>query len=177
MQMLVRFLAGTVGNRILGRFQLHNHTGKALRERVVNVPRHSISFFEDRRSLTLLGKFIELKGKHDLMGERLSQFDFFRPIRCPVGMADSNKTPDVSAHQNRNSQKSFCSLSLQIIAPFGFDARSSVQVFANHRTCREKQFLDYCVLFPEKWVLYEWMLRVRRDQFPPSAIERKASES
>ena len=35
------------------------------------VARHSISFFEDRRSLTLLCKLIELKREHDLMRERL----------------------------------------------------------------------------------------------------------
>ena len=71
MQMIVRFLAAAAGNRILGCFQLHNHTGETLRESVVNVARHSISFFEDRSSLTLVGKLIELNGKHDLVGERL----------------------------------------------------------------------------------------------------------
>ena len=72
MQVLVRVLAGTARDRILGCFQLHNHPGKTLRERVVNIPRHSISLFEDRRPLALLGKLIELKRKHDLMRERLS---------------------------------------------------------------------------------------------------------
>src|SRR6266853_1253203 len=97
MQMLVRFLAGTVGNRILGRFQLHNHTGKALREGVVNVPRHSISFFEDRSPLTLLGEFIELKREHDLMGEGLSQFNLLRSIRYTIDMANADKTTRLSA--------------------------------------------------------------------------------
>ena len=63
MQMLVRFLARAAGNRILGCFQLHNHAGETLRERVVNVPRHSISFFENRGPLALLGKFIELNAQ------------------------------------------------------------------------------------------------------------------
>ena len=44
-----------VGNSILGCFQLHNHASETLRERVVNVPRHSISFFENRGAPTLLG--------------------------------------------------------------------------------------------------------------------------
>jgi len=38
---------------------------------IVNVPRHSISFFENRGAPTVLGQLIELKRKHDLMGERL----------------------------------------------------------------------------------------------------------
>ena len=63
MQMIVRFLATAARNRILGCFQLHNHTGETLRERVVDVARHSISFFEDRRPLTLLGKLIELNAQ------------------------------------------------------------------------------------------------------------------
>jgi hypothetical protein len=70
--MIVSFLATTAGNRILGRFQLHNHTGKTLRESVVNIARHPISFFENGSALALLGKLIELKRKHDLMGEGLS---------------------------------------------------------------------------------------------------------
>src|SRR5437879_9197404 len=127
--MIVCFLAIPARNRILGCFQLHNHTGETLRQSVVNVARHSISFFENRGSLALLGKLIELNGKHDLMGERLGQFNLLWPIRCLVGMADSNKTPDLSTHQKWNSQKSFCSLSLQIIAPLALHARISLPVF------------------------------------------------
>src|SRR4030095_5631002 len=98
MQMIVRFLAIPARNRILGCFQLHNHAGETLRKRVVNVPRHSISFFEDRSPLALLGKLIELNSKHDLMGECLGQFDLLRAIRSTVGMADSNKTLNMSTH-------------------------------------------------------------------------------
>src|ERR1700704_6304698 len=105
--MRVRFFSGAAGNCILGCLQLHNHTGKTLRERVVNVARHSISFFEDCGAATLLGKFIELKRKHHLMGERLSQFDLLRPIRGLVGVADSNKSPNLSTDQKWNSEKSF----------------------------------------------------------------------
>ena len=32
--------------RILGRFQLHDHTGEPLRKRIVNIARHSIAFSE-----------------------------------------------------------------------------------------------------------------------------------
>src|SRR5947199_9770843 len=71
MQMIVRFFATAARKRILGCFQLHNYTGETLRERVVDVARHSISFFGDSSSLTLIGKLVELNGKHDLVGERL----------------------------------------------------------------------------------------------------------
>ena len=72
MQMIIRFLTTTAGNRILGCLQLHNHASETLRERVVNVARHPISFFENCGPPTLLGELIELKRKHDLMRERLS---------------------------------------------------------------------------------------------------------
>ena len=71
MQMSIRFLARAARDCILGCFQLHNYPGETLRERIVNVPRHPISFFEDCRALALLGKLVEAKRKHDLMGQRL----------------------------------------------------------------------------------------------------------
>jgi len=85
--MSVPFLATAARNCILGCFQLHNHTGKTLGERVVNVPRHSVSFFKDGSALALLGKVIELKREHDLMGQCLGQLDFLRPIRRKIDMA------------------------------------------------------------------------------------------
>src|SRR4029077_16569078 len=162
--MIVSFLATAVGNSILGCFQLHNHTGETLRERVVDVARHAISFFEDRNSLTLLGKLVQLNGKHDLMGEGLGQFNVLRPISCSIEMSDSDKTSHLSTYQKRDGEKSFCAFSLQIIATFGFGARISLKVCENPRTCREKEFLDYSVLFPKQRVLLKRMLRIRRDQ-------------
>ena len=61
--MIVRFFATAARKRILGCFQLHNYTGETLCERVVDVARHAISFFEHRSSLMLLGKLVELYGK------------------------------------------------------------------------------------------------------------------
>ena len=58
-------------NRFFGRFQLHNHTSETLRQRIVDIARHSISFLEHGGPLALLGKLIELNGKHRLVGERL----------------------------------------------------------------------------------------------------------
>src|ERR1700719_501160 len=147
--MIVRFLTGTEGNCILGCFQLHNHTGKTLRERVVNVARHSISFFEDRSPLALLGKLIESKREHDLVGERLGQLDFLRPIRRTIDMANANKASDLSTHQKRHCEKPLCAVSFQMLTPIAVNARISLDVIANHRSCREKQLLNYCVLFPE----------------------------
>src|SRR5207245_10122479 len=80
MQMIVPFFATAARKRILGCFQLHNYTGETLCERVVDVARHSVSFFEHRSSLALLSKLVELNGKHDLVGERLGQFNLLRPI-------------------------------------------------------------------------------------------------
>src|ERR1700688_4790407 len=108
MQMLVRLFLTATRDRVLGRFQLHDHTGETLRESVVDVPHHSIAFFEDRRALTLLGKLIELKRKHDLVSECLSQLDFFWSIRRTVDVANADKTAHVPTHQQRHAEKSLC---------------------------------------------------------------------
>ena len=147
--MVVRLFTGTACDCVLGCFQLDNHTGEALGEGVVNVPRHSVSFFKDRCPLTLLGEFVQLKREHDLVGECLGQLDFLRPIRRTIDMANANKAFDVSSHQKRHSEKSFCAVSLQMLTPIAANARISLDVIANHRTCREKQFLNDCVLLPE----------------------------
>src|SRR6476619_7641862 len=162
MQMIVRFLAIPAGNRILGCFQLNNHTGKTLRERVVNVTRHSISFFKNRSPLTLLGELVELKREHDLMGERLGQFDLLRPIRRPIDMANPSKAFDLSTHQKRYCQKPLGPVSFQILTPLAINAGISLDVVANDRTCRKEQFPDYRILLPQRWVLDEWMFRIER---------------
>src|SRR4029077_20430616 len=170
MQMIVRFLATTTGNRILGCFQLHNHAGKTLRERVMNVTRHSVSFFENRSPPALLGKLIESKRQHDLVGEGLGQLDLLRSIRRTIDMANANKASDLSTHHQRHGEKPLCAVSFQMLTPIAGNTRISLDVIATHRTGREKQLLNYCVLFPELGGLNEWMLRIPRDQF--SAIRR-----
>src|SRR5260370_20359028 len=112
MQVIVRLLTRTQGNCIFRCFQLHDHAGKTLGERVVNVARHSISLLKDGCSLTLLGKFIELEGEHHLMRERLGQFYLLAPISRPVSVTDSNKTANVSSDQKRNGEESFGSFFL-----------------------------------------------------------------
>src|ERR1700730_1413268 len=162
--MFVCFLARVEGDRVLGRLQLHDHTGEALRERVMNVAGHSISFFENGRSVALLSKFIQLKGEHHLMSERLSQLDFFRPIRTAIEMANANKTSDLSTYEHRNRKKSFCPSSLQVISPIATNSGISLDVITNHGSSCENQFLHDRVLFPHQWVLDERMLRVRSGQ-------------
>src|SRR5882724_2982294 len=142
MQMIVRFFATTARKRILGCFQLHNYTGETLCERVVDVSRHSISFFEHRSSLMLLGKLVELYGKHDLMGKRLGQFNLLGPIGYSVGMSNSDKTSDLPTYQERDPQKSLCSFPLQILLPLAVTPRTSVNVFAKDGARRKKQLLD-----------------------------------
>ncbi len=69
--MFVRFLAAITVDCVFDRFQLHNYAGETLCECVVNVARHSISFFQNGRLPALFGKFIELNSQHRLMRERL----------------------------------------------------------------------------------------------------------
>src|SRR6476660_1386445 len=101
MQMFVRILLLAGGNRILGRFQLHNHPSETLRERVVDVSRHSISFGEDCALLALFGKLIELNSEHRLVSKRLRQSDLLRPIRRPIAMANTDDSFDLPAYQRR----------------------------------------------------------------------------
>src|SRR5437879_13605217 len=77
-------------------------------------------------------------------------------------MSDSDKTPNLSTHQNRNCQKSFSSFPLQILAVLGVDARIGLNGFADHGACRKKEFLICWVLFPRHRLLHEWTLRIRR---------------
>src|SRR3954464_10834144 len=92
MQMLVRFFAGPACHRVLRRFQLHDHAGETLREGVMDVTGHSVALFENGRALTLLGNFVGRDRKHDLVCERLGQFDLLWPIGRAVGMTNPNET-------------------------------------------------------------------------------------
>src|SRR5207247_5756758 len=137
MQMSIRFLAGAARDCILGCFQLHNYPGETLRERIVNVARHSVSFFEDRRALALLGVLIELNGKHDLMRERLGQFDLLRAVSRAIRMADPDKATDLSTDQDRNPEKPRRSFFLQMGAPLAVHARISLHIFTTNRRASE----------------------------------------
>ena len=103
--MLVCFLATAACHCILGRFQLHDYTRETLRQRVVNVARHSISFFENSCLPALLGKFIELNRQHGLVCERLRQFDLLRSIRGSLAVTNTDEPCHASAHQGWNPQK------------------------------------------------------------------------
>src|SRR5436190_963868 len=63
MQMIVRFFATAARKRIFGCFQLHNYTGEPLCERVVDVARHSIAFFEHRSSLISVNVFANYRAR------------------------------------------------------------------------------------------------------------------
>src|SRR5580693_858899 len=147
--MIIRFLATAAGNCILDCFQLNDHAGEPLRERVMDVPRHAISFFEDRSAAPLLSKLIELKRQHDLMGQCLGQFYLLRPIRCTIDMANANKASNLSTYQQWHCEKPLCAVSFQMLRPIAVNARISIDIIANDWTCCEKQFLNYGVLFPE----------------------------
>src|SRR6266536_4903813 len=110
--MLISFLAPATTDCILGRFQLYDHAGETLGERIVDIARHSISFFQNGGLPALLGKFIELNCQHRLVRERLSQFDFFRSIRRPVAVTNTDEAFHASANQGRNPQKSSRSASV-----------------------------------------------------------------
>ena len=53
-EMLFCFLRQSFGSRIPGGFQLHDHPSESLRERVVNVAGHAITFCRDGRLAALL---------------------------------------------------------------------------------------------------------------------------
>src|SRR5438046_8943219 len=116
MQVFVRPLLMPARDCILGRLQLHNHSGKALRECVVDVARHSISFSEDGRKLALLGKLIELNCEHRLVSERLRQFDLLRPIARPSSMTNADNSFNLSAHHSWNRQEVLGPLCPELVA-------------------------------------------------------------
>src|SRR6184192_2857691 len=92
-------------------------------------------------------------------------------------MSNSDKTSDLPTYQKRDPQKSFCSFSLQILVPFAVNPRISVNVFANYRGRRKKQLLDGWVLFQNSRSFMNGCSGSGETNFPPSAINRKTSES
>src|SRR5438876_7546514 len=106
--MLVGFLSTATRDCILGRFELHNYAGETLRESIVDISRHPISFFQNRSLPALLGKFLELNCQHRLMSEGLRQFVFFRAVRRPVAMTNPDEPFHTPAHQRRTPQEFLC---------------------------------------------------------------------
>ena len=88
-------------------------------------------------------------------------------------MSDSDKTSNLSTHQNRDRQKSFCSFSLQILAPLAVDARICLDVFAHHRTSREKQLLNCWVLRSEEHNFWDALKGIIRNTTVGTALHTK----
>ena len=80
-------------------------------------------------------------------------------------MANTDKAPHLPPDQNGNGQKSLRASALQMLAPLAFHTWIRRDVVANHRSGREKQFLDHRVLFPRQRVFDERVLRIERAQF------------
>ena len=58
LEMMEGVLLVAFGRCVVGRLQLNDHTGEALRQGVVDISRHSIAFFQDRGEPALVGKLI-----------------------------------------------------------------------------------------------------------------------
>src|SRR5438093_9104527 len=129
--MLIRFLTTATCDCIVSRFQLNNHASEPLRERIMNIASHPISFFQNGCLPASLGKFIELNCQHRLVSERLRQFNLFRPIRWPVAVANPDESFNSPAHKGWNPQELLSSPRQQILAKICGNMGIMFYVFAD----------------------------------------------
>src|SRR5207245_3209267 len=148
LQMLVRLLAPATRDGVLQRFQLHDYASESLRQGIVDVACHPISFFQNGCLPASLGKLIELNGQHRLMCERLCQFDFFRSIGRSVAVTNPDESFHTTAYQSWNSQKILRSARFQILAKIIGGVRIMFHIFARDGRSGKKQLAKSWILLP-----------------------------
>src|SRR5581483_448851 len=110
------------------KFPFFDDSGKALGQGVVNVARHAGSLFQNGGLPPLLGELVELNGQHRLMSQSLRQLDFFRSVRRPRAVANSDETFHSSSHERRNAQIFLCSTRSQIVPKRVGDIRLALEI-------------------------------------------------
>ena len=96
--MFVSLLRQSLGLRVRRSLQLHDHAGESLRQRVVNVAGHAITFRNHGRLTALLRQTHQLKRQHRLMSQRPGEFDFLVTKSALLLKADRKR----ASHLARN---------------------------------------------------------------------------
>jgi len=89
--------------RALGCFQLHDHSGESLSQRVVNVARHPVALRRDRSFTALFRQSHQLETQHGLMRHRPRQLDFFLPDLPFLFEADTEHTGNLAGKDHRDA--------------------------------------------------------------------------
>src|SRR6266850_693926 len=92
------------GHGLLNCFQLNDHAGESLRERVMNVASHSITLGHHRRLTTLGGKTGQLDGQSCLMGESTGQLDLLLSETTLLSETDADESRNTSGDEHRHKQ-------------------------------------------------------------------------
>src|SRR6266516_4337668 len=95
-----------LGRGLLNCFQLNDHAGESLRERVVNVASHPIALGHHGRLTTLSGKTGQLHCQRRLMGESTGQFDLLLAETTVHSKPDADKSSDTSGDEHWHKQNS-----------------------------------------------------------------------
>src|SRR5207248_8063773 len=132
-------------NSAFGCFQLHDDASEALRERIVNVAGHAISFRHDGRLAALLRQAHQLNSQHGLVGQRLGQFDFVFLKRALLRETDADDSGNTSGDQHWDEENGPDTQSLQMFleqqqgrigtAIFHYPMPHRVGVCPNTRPC------------------------------------------
>src|SRR6202165_37580 len=93
-----------LGHSFPGSFQLNDHAGESLRERVVNVASHPITLGRYSRLPALDGKTGQLDCQSRLMGDSPGQFDLLLSEITLQSKTDADESGNTSGDEHRHEQ-------------------------------------------------------------------------
>src|SRR5258706_2386009 len=93
-----------LGRGLLNCFQLNDHAGESLCERVVNVASHPIALGHHGRLTTLGGKTGQLDCQSCLMGESTGQLDLLLSETTLQSESDADESRNTSGDEHRHKQ-------------------------------------------------------------------------
>ena len=136
--MLPGFGRQPLGHRLLGGFQLHDHAGEPLRQRVVDVARHAIALGHHGGLAALRGEAGQLDRQHRLIGQGLGQFHFFGPKPALLGEPNPDHARHLAGNQHRHDQYGNDALRQQMGAPR--KVRAFPDILQHARLARAEDF-------------------------------------
>ena len=96
------------------RLQLNQNAGEALCQGIVNLARHSVSFFGNGGFACLLCKAGELQGQSCLLRQSLREFQFHRAELAKLREADDDCADCFVSENQRNAQQSLHALFAEV---------------------------------------------------------------
>src|SRR2546430_15469275 len=98
-QVVGDYCRSALGHSFPGSFQLNDHAGESLRERVVNIASHPITLGHHGRLATLGGKKGQLDCQSRLLGESTGQFDLLLSETTLQSETDADESGNTSGDE------------------------------------------------------------------------------